>query len=400
MQIILLNWAAGENDPFTYFNEQLQRQLEGLGHAVYIVPLDGPVSSTIEAIHSAVHIDLAFTWQGIGSALRLSGRNATIWELLGIPLACLHGDHPCHCLQNHQQSSRHLLHLYGCMSFTRDANRLIQREWPAAHEPMFNLFSPPVEAVQFVGDYFVFPKNLRNVDETRRAWKVGCEATTYRLLSAGADAIVQEFHSGNVVNHHELILDFLPGSIAEAVRAGQADRASIARHLRILRELDHVHRNVAAAFVIDSLPDVPIHVYGRGWEHFSARGNPNHVFRPFDRVAQGDSQFHSAFGIFDVSPVNDSLHDRTLRAMRIGAGFLTGTSWRQGEEIHDEFADLFFSGTVSDLETKVRLVRNDPDAHRERTRRFSVAYDELLPLDHFIGRITRLAAQRGLMLAP
>lgn len=398
MHIVILNWAEGENDPFTFFSQQFEMLLKGLGHAVHVVPLAGPAAATIEAIHAVIRIDLAFAWQGIGSALTPSGRVETVWELLEIPLVSVHGDHPCYNPVNHQQRSRHFLHLYSCKSFLRDANRFIQRDWPAAYVPILNLFVAPRESVEFKGDYFVFPKNYRDVNDTRSDWKARCKPETYRFLSAGADAIEAEFRCGNSVNHPEIIIDLFPSPIPDTVRAGMIDPALSDVIFRFMRELDHVHRNVAAAFVLESLPDVPIRVYGRGWERFAASGNPHHVFQPANQVAQGHTQFHSAFGILDVAPVNDTLHDRTLRAARIGAGFLISSSWARGEEVHDHFADLFFSGNAAELRSKVDVVRSDPDAHRSRVCRFSDALDRQQTATDFVQRVRGLAAQRGFVL--
>jgi hypothetical protein len=399
MRIILLNWSEGENDPFSYFNQQFQQQLVALGHEAYIVPLNDLLSATMHEICATVTIDLVFTWQGLGSAIGDPATGHTLWAQLGIPLVCLHGDHPCYNPANHQQSSHHLLHVYLLPTFARDANRLIQRDRPALFEALPNFFQASEARPELRGDYFVLPKNLTPLADIRRGWKARHTDATYRLLCSGAEAIEHEYCHGNLRDHHEVILDVLSAPIPELVRAGRAD-ASIAEVVFALdRELDQVHRNVASEFVIESLPDVPIRVYGRGWEHFASRGNPYHTFTPFDRVVDGDSQFLSALGIIDIAPLNGSLHDRTLRAMRKGAGFLVSSTWRHNEPIHDEFAALFFSGNESDLRAKVHAVRLDPEGHRARVRMFTEVFDAVFTFSDFMRRIQIHGAERGFDLS-
>jgi hypothetical protein len=387
MRIILLNWSAGENDPFTYFNEQFQRQLIALGHEVYIVPLNALISETMHEICAAVRIDLVFTWQGLGSAVGDVSIGKTLWAQLGIPLVCLHGDHPCYNPTSHQQTSQHVFHVYLVEAFAQDANRLIRRDWPALFEALPNFFQPSDAHQTFEGDYFVLPKNLNPLAETRRGWKEQRPDATYQLLCACAEAIEQEYRSGNRRNHLEVILDTLPSSISGPIRAGHADASNVDFVFALARELDQVHRNFASEFVIESLPDIPIHVYGRGWDHFAARGNPHHRFHPFDRVEHGDAQFRSAFGIIDVASHNGSLHDRTLRAMRQGGGFLLSSAWRRHEPIHTEFSDLFFSGAPNDLRAKVDEVRHNPARHRARVREFTDVFDAHFSMAAFTDRI-------------
>jgi hypothetical protein len=398
MRIAILNWSDGENDPFSFFNQQFRQQLVDLGHDVIIVPLNAALGTTMQAIQGSAPVDFVLTWQGLGSARPNAAASQTLWAQLDLPVVCLHGDHPCYNPPNHQPSSHHLLHVYPVPAFARDANRFIPRDWPALFEPLPNFFQPDPAPSVVHGEFFVFPKNLTDLVDIRRAWQQRCDEATYRLLCAGADAIEQAYRDGNTRDHHEVILDTLPSPIPERVRAGQMDAATANLVFGLGRELDQVHRNVASAYVLEALPEVPIQVYGRGWDRFKARGNPNHQFHAFGRVEQGDSQFQSAYGILDIAPQNGTLHDRTFRAMRKGAGFLVSSAWRHDEPIHQEFAELFFSGAPGELAARVNRVRQDPDGHRARVRMFAEVFDAVFPMASFVDRIRYHAAARGFSL--
>lgn len=398
MRFVILNWSGGENDPFTFFSEQLARRLRALGHQAQIVPMDGSVGKTIYEAHSTVGVDMAITWQGIGSDLTPAGSPRTIWEMLQIPLLCLHGDHPCYNPQNHHQGSPYLLHLYPSDSFADAANRLIRGQWPGHVMVTPIWFTPPDEPLTFEGDYFVFPKNLHHLDDIREEWRARVDPSVYPLLDRLAHAIETAYLTGNSVNHHEVILNELPRPAADLVRAGCADDAINKLVLTLSLELDRVHRNVAAAFVLDTLTDTPIRIYGRGWQRYAVRGNPLHEFRPGLNLADSRGQFSSSYGILDVAPSNDTLHDRTLRAMLFSSGFLISSAWRRTEPIHQEHAGLFFNGNPDELRARVAAIRDDPVAHRERVRSFRQAFESRFSFDRLLEGVLAVFRERGIKL--
>lgn len=398
MRIIILNWSGGENDPFTYYSLQLQRKLQVLGHEVYIVPFAGPVGQSLYELHTQVGIDMAVSWQGIGSTIAPTGRSETLWELLRIPLLCLHGDHPCYNPANHQQGSPYVQHVYPSASFANAANRLIPRQWPALPEEIPIWFTAPDDPLHFDGDYFVFPKNFQHIDHIREEWKTRANASTLAVLERMAKTIESVYLAGNVVNHHEVILDELPRELAQRVRAGDVDEALRTLVFTVSRELDRVHRNIAAAFVLDVLVDTPIRIYGRGWEHYAAKGNPLHEFHPARTLADARHQFSSSYGILDVAPSNDTLHDRSFRAMMFGAGLLISSAWRRNEAIHQDHADLFFNGDPDELRAKVAAVRADPQLHRERASAFGRAFETEFTLHRFLERVVGEFRARGINL--
>lgn len=142
MRIAILNWSGGENDPFSYFSGNLQRRLRELGHDAIILALDDGFATALHTAHEASPVQLAFAWQGIGSEVRRTGDTATLWERLGIPVVCHHGDHPCYNPPNHVQSSPNLIHLYACASFAKAANLLIRGPFPGLVDPIPNFLDP------------------------------------------------------------------------------------------------------------------------------------------------------------------------------------------------------------------------------------------------------------------
>jgi hypothetical protein len=370
MRMIILNWSEGENDPFTYFSRLWQRRLHEAGHTALIVPVDAATMQTVNLLHQQARVDLAFCWQGVGSTFVPAGYTQTVWEILRIPLVCLHADHPSYNPANHQQSSPYLLHIYGEAAFADAANRTIARTWPALHGIYPRLFGLDEVHAEFAGEFFVFPKNVQELPEIREEWRTRYDAQMLGMLSAAADAIERTYREGNVVNHHQVIFEHAPPLIREQVLSGNPVPLATQFMHDFSRELDRVHRNVAATFVVNALEQVPLRVYGRGWDRFKARGNPRHEFLPADRVEHSEHHYQSQFGILDVASSNDMLHDRTWRALQHGAGFLLSSAWQKGAPIRNGFDDLFFGGDPDELTRKAAIVQADPEAHRERCAAF------------------------------
>jgi hypothetical protein len=65
MSIVILNWAKGENDPFTYFNDRLKRSFEQIGRTTRIIGIDDQmVPNLFDAHAKSTGIEFIFTWQG------------------------------------------------------------------------------------------------------------------------------------------------------------------------------------------------------------------------------------------------------------------------------------------------------------------------------------------------
>ena len=399
MRIVILNWADGENDPFTYFCEQLRSRLQALGHDAAVLRLDGNTGLVLADLHQRIGLDFAICWQGLGSQLRLTGSTQTVWEMLDLPLLSFHSDQPAYNPANHQQPSKHLFNIYPSHAFATDANTLIPREWPAIVEILPNFFAAPEgETPAFEGDFFVFPKNITPVEVMKARWRERLERNTAELLCLGADRIAEQFRRDHRINHHDVILDLLPAPMSELVRTGRVDPATAKTVFGIKRELDPVYRNTVSGFIIDALAHVPIRVNGRGWDLYAARNNPHHTFQEFGSLADGEYQFRSMYGILDAAPGADLLHDRVARAMVRGTGFLSSVAFRHGEPIYEEFRPLFFSGDADELAARAEAVMADPETHRARVRMFNEVYDAVFPFGDFVRRLVGHMQARGFLL--
>ena len=165
MNIVLLNWAGGENDPFTPFNEALARKFKAIGREAKIINLDSNFDTNFSNELDR-GVDFVVCFQGIGSTIQNTNSNRTIWDDLGIPLMCIHGDHPSLNISNHNGNSHWITHLYCVASFARYANTHLTRQHTAYLNQLPNLFqNAATNAGRYHGNYFVIPKNL---DDTQK----------------------------------------------------------------------------------------------------------------------------------------------------------------------------------------------------------------------------------------
>jgi hypothetical protein len=385
VNIVLINWTGGENDPFTLFNQCLAQHFEKNGRNTITINLDSEFTKNMN-LALGLGVDFAVTWQGLGSNLKTEQSSGkTIWDDLKVPLVCLHGDHPCHSASNHFGISEYVYHLYGAGSFAKYANRYVPRLSPAQTLFTPNFFmhqvSPPNE---YKGDYFVFPKNYDDTLVTLNSWKKNYPEIIYELFLEITESIKAEFQKGNSADHHEIVGHHLTAFIYDVLKDHfRVDDDSVLRH-HMHATLDKFYRNYVSEHMLLQLTDVKVKVFGRGWDRFASMGNANHEFHSFDKAIDGNHQFHSNFGILDVAPINDSLHDRTMRAVANTNGFLLASSWSHKEYLGQDFSSLFYLGKKDELPERAEQVIQDPEKHRSLSMDFSQRYNQAFSFYRFL----------------
>jgi hypothetical protein len=391
LQIVILNWPGGENDPFTYFSNCLAKKIESVGKIPVIINLDENFDKKFAPIINN-GIDFALTWQGLGSQININGSNNPIWEDISIPLICLHGDHPSHNPANHNVNSSWILNLYDTPSNSRYANNFLSQINPAYFLIVPNFIKgntkPPIK---FIGDYFILPKNHDDTKLLLDVWRNKFTSKIFKQLENIAKAIEEEIRGKNTNDHHLIIdLHLTESLLSNLIDHFEKNDERIVRH-DIHGLMDKYYRNVLSEHVLNELHDVKLKIYGRGWERFKSANNPNHEFLNFDKVAEADYQYSSNYGIIDVTPACDKLHDRTYRAMANQSSFLSGTSWNSQHYLGEDFSKLFFSGRKNDLREKAEIVIQNPSDHLNNSRKFESLFDQKFNFDAYWKQIEMFA---------
>jgi hypothetical protein len=365
MKIALLNWKGAENDVFTKINEELKYSLELFNNKVFILNIDFNIAKNIYDLNKDIKIDLVITHQGIYSDLRLQQGNQLLWDVLKIKLLCLHSDHPSICPENHQVDSRFVIHTYCADELTKFANITYIRNNPAITLPLPSFYQIRDSKIKKVGNFFVFPKNLDSVSKTLEKWEKKFPLFLSNFFIECSNQIKNDYLNTGFADTHQIIKiiknEDLNDKLKNHYKNESIDNLLIAVH----GELDKVYRNMASEFVIKELWDIPLKINGRGWDEFKLKKSPQHEYFNFSNVIDGDYQFYSNYGIIDIVPNKNTLHDRTLRAVSHKGSFLSNSILYS-----NEFSTIFFNGKNHDLMSKAKLVIDNPNDHNEICKKF------------------------------
>ena len=383
LKVVILNWKAGENDPFTVVNAALRHHLEACGKNVEVIEITSPDWPT--RLASLAPIEFALTWQGLGSTVTIAGSNESLWDHLKIPLICVHGDHPSHMPRNHELESRYCFHLYTNADFARYSNRHFRRTRSASVIDIPQLHRE-ARLEHRTGDYFVIAKNINDPTITERSWRESMPKAVFDACMAAAEGLKSQILLESYVEVHDVLDDFIARQNLDWLRP----EANAAGYHDYHSRLDHYIRSYKTVSMVGALRDFPLRIYGRGWDVIAESAPRSHVFETGLQMAASQELYYSRFGIVDVSP-SKGLHDRTRRAMVNEVGFLSSANLEGSFADIDRFAPLFFTFRPNDLKEKAAAVVKDPEAHATQARDFARTYHDRFHFRLFVNRLDQLA---------
>jgi hypothetical protein len=385
MKTVILNWKEGENDPFTEVNRSLAHMFRSCGKNVRTLQLTD--SSWAEQLGEIAleGIDFVYTWQGLGSNIVLADNGDSIWELLKVPLICVHGDHPAHMPANHTFESRYCFHLYTNADFASYSNQHFRRKRSAYVIDIPQVFFEQPASIEGEAVFHIV-KNIRHTDEFEAEWVKTLPEFALKAYLQAAETLKNQIISKPYVEVHEVLDELIAAEawdwFSEQQNPGLAHRFH--------SSLDHYVRNFKAMLLLDELRDVPLKIYGRGWQRFKENA-PEH-WQFFQGMDMADSQnlYYSRYGIIDVSP-SKRLHDRTRRAIANGRPFLSSANLEDSLQSAQAHQDLFYDFRPGQLRGKCESVMSNPGAHLERAREFAQLYHETFHFQNFVSRLDALA---------
>lgn len=349
---------------------ELRSCLEEAGCNVEIVDIEDDLSPKLIYLDKRIKVHAVVTFQGLASNIKLKATGRLLWDELKINLICLHGDHPSLHPVNHVTDSAYVTHVYPFPTFARYANSMLRRNYPAISFRLpfgFRVLEP---APILDGDYFVLPKNLDPLVNTYQGWRSHLPDLVSEKLIDAAQAIIENYKMGDPLEHHEIVDLFISGDdLSQIALVLPAEHAQNIRNL-VHGELDKIYRNIASELVISELQDIPLRIYGRGWDQFKGKRSSYHQFYDFSKVGNGDLQFTSNYGIIDIAPNKFSYHDRMLRAIAHQGCFLANCGAYFDADTRNSYFEIFYTGTSGDLRKKAENVLRDPLGHRDRCTQF------------------------------
>jgi hypothetical protein len=387
LKVVILNWKAGENDPFTVINETMRQHFRACGKNVEVIEIteeDWP-----SQLAKLAPIEFAFTWQGLGSAVMLREIEMSLWDHLRIPLICVHGDHPCHMPKNHELESRYCFHLYTNADFARYSNRHFRRARGASVIDIPQVHREP-RLVRQGGEYFVIAKNINDPQATERSWRDRLSKPVFDVFMGAAETLKARIAREAYVELH----DVLDEVIVQQGIGWLTPEVNVVGYHDYHSQLDHYLRSHKAVTAVTALHDFPLHIYGRGWDQVARGAPPSHVFEPGRNMADSQEMYYSKYGLIDISP-SKALHDRTRRAMANATSFLSSANLEDSFENVKRFRSLFFTFRVAELPEKCLAVMHDPESHLALAQEFASLYHERFHYRVFVNRLSQLATVAG-----
>jgi hypothetical protein len=373
MNVLTLTWHGGENNPFEFFNKKLRESLSTFGAQCFDLRIDENFTKSFLSIEK--RIDIVITWQGLLTNMQSANSN-NVWEEIKTPIVSIHGDHPCLMPINHAADSAYIKHFYAFSNHAEYSEKYFPRKNPVYYSLFGNFFNQDKNKnLEKNGSYFVFPKNLDDSYLMQDLWRKNFPKIYSDFLIMVASEIRNNYEAGTCRDHHALIDELLTQEKFNYFVDVLKVRDNIAFFHSTHALLEKVYRNIASEAVIEELKDVPLLISGRGWDRFKSSPYLHHVFKDFDQVSSGEAQFNSEFGIIDVNPTVDGLHDRSMRAMAYNSGFLSNSMMNFNRLIGAPGCDLFFNGKKHSLREKAEIAMLDPLAHQNKVRDFSNAYN-------------------------
>lgn len=385
MKTLILNWSKGENDPFTHVSAVMSKHFSACGKDVEVVDISSDRWPLQVADLGKAGVEFAYTWQGLGSPTKVGSRAEGLWEVLHIPLICVHGDHPSHMPSNHQLDSRYCFHLYANGEHARYANRHFRRSRAASVVDIPRLHDD-VPRSSREGDYFILAKNLTHPLDMEGLWRARLDPRSFGLYMMATEALKTRIPCAGYVETHDVLDELIQQGSIEWLDPARNPSAFHQFH----SQLDFYARNFRTVRVVASLRDVPLRIYGRGWDRIVPDASPKHSFHPGRDMASSQDLYYSRFGIIDISP-SRGLHDRTRRAMANGCGFLSSADLDGSFEGIARFNRLFFDFAPDVLSLRCAEVMQDPEAHATAATEFGEQYHARFSPRAFVRRLEDLA---------
>jgi len=383
MKVVILNWAEGENDPFSCFNATLKRYFQACGKDVEIIQIGDP-DSPRRLMELGPPIEFAFTWQGIGSWATLDN-GESLWDCLKIPLICVHGDHPSHCPPNHQFDSRYCIHLYGDAEFSIYSNRHFRRDQGAGIIDLPLLFDEK-PLTQRVGDWFVMVKNVNDPATFEGVWRQELDKATFDVYMMAMETLKQKISTASHVDIHHVLDELIFQNGVDWLRP----ESNFPGYHRYHSMIDHQTRCYKSILALTSIRDFPVRVYGRGWEGVAKTSPPGHVFLPARDMAASQDMYYTRYGLVDISPAS-GLHDRTHRALSNRSAFLSSANVEDIGIDGEQFGSLFFNFAPGNLAEKCAAVVADPEAHLGVSQQFAHDNYNKARIRDFVSKLELLA---------
>ena len=252
-------------------------------------------------LHKLSEDGIAMAWSHAGIAALIENNNENLWDTLKIPFISVLADPPSWCVRNHFIRSRFVANAYVFPEWLNVQNRFVQSPQLSTLIPHLGIVPNPLkDAIPWRDrpQRMVMVKTGGNPEIRRQNWK--SLPPRWRNVLEDASSVAIQLPTGDITDIF--------------VQAYTSHNFSSEHRLEIfhalLHELDLYVREYRMNVVVRALLNLPVNIYGRGWDHLIPLATKAQFHAAFD-ASHLSSVYASTQFLLNTSPnVASSFHER------------------------------------------------------------------------------------------
>jgi hypothetical protein len=259
---------------------------------------------------SKVLFALSCVGMGLDLTIQNNGKEANLWQELGIPCITLHGDSPAYFFDRHVVRNNTVASLYAFTEHSILRKRLPRVNGPIGIMPPILIDMASLDEIDFEAKRegtLLFLKNGKDPQAIQAIWRTCVPDRPLRHLLALADQLASNLNCpcGNQID--DVITDYFTQNGLDAEPFTKL-------RLFFLAQLDDYLRAVKCTLMAQALMDFPVEIRGNEWSHLDFAGKRVTYIDDCDFV-DSTRLLRRSLGMIDMSPNTGSLpHDRVMRA--------------------------------------------------------------------------------------
>lgn len=290
--------GENENGILRHLSHGLMGLLEPFGYSSHVIDLGDPAwPGQLEALLQS-GIAMAWGHAGIGASLQIEGQN--LWERAQVPFVSVLADSPCWHPCNHAVGSRFVVNAYLYPEWMRVQRQFIRSAQVSAVVQGGLIPNPLHDRILWRSRprRMVLVKTGGDPVKRRQGWA----ALPRRMRAVLEDAATAALGRGT---------GDVTDTVIEAMAANQVSYEGRTDILfGIMAELDLYVRDNRSTAVVSALLDIPVDIYGRGWDHVSHRAVKARFHPAFDAELLPNLYAETQFMLNTTPNFSSGVHER------------------------------------------------------------------------------------------
>jgi hypothetical protein len=340
--------GQNENGILRHLSRGLMSLLEPHGYQGHILDLGDPTWPAQLDRLAQQGIAMAWGHAGVGAKLEINGK--PYWDRLKIPFVSVLADSPCWRPCNHNVPSTFVVNAYLYREWLR-----IQREFIRA--PQFSTLvqgglipNPARDAIPWRDRprRMVFVKTGGDPEARRATWQNF--PRRWRAILEDAAAVATSQPTGDITD--------IALTAFEAHNIAPEQRTELL--FALMFELDLYVRDSRSTKLVTALLDLPVDIYGRGWDHVSARATRARFHPAFDADALPRVYAETQFILNTTPNFSSNVHERVAYGLDAKCCVVSDENDFMKRKLADIPTFFGIDPNAPDLPARLADIHNDP----------------------------------------